>query len=106
VQAQSFDYPKSFFEPKVWRIRRPQPDPAEVNEVANLIKAARNPVLISGGGVLYSGAENMLADFAARHNIPLVETQAGKGAVDWEHAMNYGSPGVTGSATRSAKAPI
>ncbi len=55
-------------------------------------------MILSGGGVLYSGAEDLLADFAVRHNIPLVETQAGKGALDWEHEMNYGSPGVTGSA--------
>ena len=63
-----------------------------------MIKAAKKPVILSGGGVLYSGAEDLLADFAVRHNIPLVETQAGKGALAWEHEMNYGSPGVTGSA--------
>ena len=98
VQAESFDYPKSFFEPRVWRIRRPEPDKVEVEEVVNMIKAAKKPVILSGGGVLYSGAEDLLADFAVRHNIPLVETQAGKGALAWEHEMNYGSPGVTGSA--------
>jgi TPP-dependent trihydroxycyclohexane-1,2-dione (THcHDO) dehydratase len=54
VQAESFEYPKSFFEPKVWRIRRPEPDPAEVDEVVKLIKAAKKPVIVSGGGVLYS----------------------------------------------------
>jgi 3D-(3,5/4)-trihydroxycyclohexane-1,2-dione acylhydrolase (decyclizing) len=97
VQAESFAYPESFFEPKVWRIRRPEPDPVEVEEVVKMIKAAKKPVILSGGGVLYSGAEDLLADFALRHNIPLVETQAGRGALDWEHEMNYGSPGVTGS---------
>jgi 3D-(3,5/4)-trihydroxycyclohexane-1,2-dione acylhydrolase (decyclizing) len=97
VQAESFVYPESFFEPKDWRIRRPEPDPAEIEEVVKMIKAANKPVILSGGGVLYSGAEDLLADFALRHNIPLVETQAGKGALDWEHEMNYGSPGVTGS---------
>ena len=55
-------------------------------------------MIVSGGGVLYSGAEDLLADFAARRNIPIVETQAGKGATAWEHPMNFGSPGVTGSA--------
>src|SRR6202044_1894567 len=98
VQAESFEYPKSFFEPKVWRIRRPEPDRVEVEEVVKVIKAARKPVILSGGGVLYSGADDLLADFAIRHNIPLVETQAGKGALAWEQEMNYGSPGVTGSA--------
>ena len=62
------------------------------------IRAAKAPVIVSGGGVLYSGAEDLLADFALRRNIPIVETQAGKGATAWEHPMNFGSPGTTGSA--------
>ena len=98
VQAEAFDYPESFFEPQVWRIRRPEPDPVEVAEVVAAIRAAKAPVIVAGGGVLYSGAEDLLADFAARRNIPIVETQAGKGATGWEHPMNFGSPGVTGSA--------
>ena len=98
VQAEAFDYPESFFEPQVWRIRRPEPDPVEVAEVVAAIRAAKAPVIVAGGGVLYSGAEDLLADFAERRNIPFVETQAGKGATAWEHPMNFGSPGVTGSA--------
>ncbi|SCB36361.1 3D-(3,5/4)-trihydroxycyclohexane-1,2-dione acylhydrolase (decyclizing) [Rhizobium hainanense] len=97
VQADAYDYPKSFFEPKVWRIRRPEPDPREVEDVAAMIRAARRPVIISGGGVIYSDAETTLAAFAERHNIPFVETQAGKGANPWDDAFNFGSPGVTGS---------
>lgn len=97
VQAEAWDYPVSFFEPRVWRIRRPVPDPREVENVAALIRAARKPVIISGGGVLYSGAEDILAAFAERHNIPFVETQAGKGANAWDNQFNFGSPGVTGS---------
>ncbi|SFJ77194.1 3D-(3,5/4)-trihydroxycyclohexane-1,2-dione acylhydrolase (decyclizing) [Bradyrhizobium sp. Gha] len=97
VQAEAYDYPESFFEPRVWRIRRPEPDPREVEDVATMIRAAQHPVIISGGGVLYSGAEDVLAAFAERHNIPFVETQAGKGANTWENAFNFGSPGVTGS---------
>jgi 3D-(3,5/4)-trihydroxycyclohexane-1,2-dione acylhydrolase (decyclizing) len=97
VQADAFGYPESFFEPKVWRIRRPEPDSREVEDVATMIQAAKNPVIISGGGVLYSGAEDALAAFAERHNIPFVETQAGKGANVWENVFNFGSPGVTGS---------
>ena len=65
VQAEAFDYPESFFEPQVWRIRRPEPDPVEVAEVVAAIRAAKAPVIVSGGGVLYSGAEDLLADFAA-----------------------------------------
>ncbi|KSV61824.1 pyruvate decarboxylase [Sinorhizobium sp. Sb3] len=97
VQADAFDYPDSFFEPKVWRIRRPEPDPREVDEVAALIRAAKNPVIISGGGVLYSDAEDTLAAFSKAHNIPFVETQAGKGGNAWTDEFNFGSPGVTGS---------
>ena len=82
VQAEAYDYPESFFEPRVWRIRRPEPDPVEVAEVVAAIRAAKAPVIVSGGGVLYSGAEDLLADFAARRNIPIVETQAGKGATE------------------------
>ncbi|MCE6952715.1 3D-(3,5/4)-trihydroxycyclohexane-1,2-dione acylhydrolase (decyclizing) [Cereibacter sphaeroides] len=97
VQAEAYDYPKSFFVPRVWRIRRPEPDPVELAEAAALLKAAERPVIVAGGGVLYSGAEGVLKAFAERHNIPLVETQAGKGALDWREPLNFGSPGVTGS---------
>lgn len=97
VQAEAYDYPESFFEPKVWRIRRAEPDPREVEDIAALIQQAKAAVIVSGGGVLYSGAEDELAAFAQKHNIPFVETQAGKGANSWENAFNFGSPGVTGS---------
>jgi 3D-(3,5/4)-trihydroxycyclohexane-1,2-dione acylhydrolase (decyclizing) len=102
VQAEAFDWPAGFFAPKAWRIRRPEPDPREVAEVAAMIRAATAPVIVSGGGVIYSGAEAELAAFAAAHNIPFVETQAGKGAVGWDDAFNFGSPGVTGSACGNA----
>ncbi|WP_422072459.1 3D-(3,5/4)-trihydroxycyclohexane-1,2-dione acylhydrolase (decyclizing) [Tranquillimonas rosea] len=98
VQAEAFDYPADFFEPRVWRIRRPEPDPREVAEVADLIRSAETPVIVSGGGVLYSGAEDALAAFAEALNVPVVETQAGKGALAAAHPLNFGSPGVTGSA--------
>ncbi|MGO6924307.1 3D-(3,5/4)-trihydroxycyclohexane-1,2-dione acylhydrolase (decyclizing) [Rhizobium ruizarguesonis] len=102
VQAELYDYPQAFFEPKVWRIRRPEPDPREVADLADAIRAARRPVIISGGGVIYSEAEAELAAFAEKHHIPFVETQAGKGANSWEHPLNFGSPGVTGSASANA----
>jgi 3D-(3,5/4)-trihydroxycyclohexane-1,2-dione acylhydrolase (decyclizing) len=97
VQAEAYDWPESFFAPKSWRIRRLAPDPIEVADLAAAILAAKTPVLISGGGVIYAEAEKDLAEFAARHNIPFVETQAGKGANDWRDPLNFGSPGVTGS---------
>ncbi|MGO8496200.1 3D-(3,5/4)-trihydroxycyclohexane-1,2-dione acylhydrolase (decyclizing) [Rhizobium ruizarguesonis] len=102
VQAELYEYPQAFFEPKVWRIRRPEPDPREVADLADAIRAARKPVIISGGGVVYSEAEAELAAFAEKHHIPFVETQAGKGANSWEHPLNFGSPGVTGSASANA----
>ncbi len=97
VQAEAYDYPQSFFEPKVWRIRRPEPDPREVDDVVAALKASTNPVIVAGGGVLYSSAEGDLLAFAKKHNIPVVETQAGKGAIDWQETLNFGSPGVTGT---------
>ncbi|QQA41296.1 3D-(3,5/4)-trihydroxycyclohexane-1,2-dione acylhydrolase (decyclizing) [Pelagovum pacificum] len=104
VQAEAYDYPESFFEPKVWRIRRPEPDPREVADVVAALRAAKRPLIVSGGGVLYSGAEDTLAAFAEAHDIPFVETQAGKGGLSWEDARNFGSPGVTGSACGNALA--
>lgn len=97
TQAEAYDYPVEFFTPKVWHIRRPEPDARELAEAVAAIKAAKKPLIVTGGGVIYSGAEAVLADFARTHNIPMVETQAGKGAVDWEEKLHFGSPGVTGT---------
>jgi len=97
TQAEAYDYPVEFFEPRVWHIRRPEPDQRELEAAVAAIKAAKTPLIVAGGGVLYSGAEKTLLDFAKAHNIPLVETQAGKGAVDWEERLHFGSPGVTGT---------
>ena len=97
TQAEAYDYPAEFFTPKTWHIRRPEPDARELAEAVAAIKAAKKPLIVTGGGVIYSGAEAMLASFAAKHNIPVVETQAGKGAVDWEEKLHFGSPGVTGT---------
>jgi 3D-(3,5/4)-trihydroxycyclohexane-1,2-dione acylhydrolase (decyclizing) len=98
VQAEAYDYPEEFFEPRTWHTRRQAPDLQELARVAELILDAKAPVIISGGGVIYSEAEHTLQSFAERHNIPFVETQAGKGANAWDHDFNFGSPGVTGSA--------
>ncbi|WP_106359265.1 3D-(3,5/4)-trihydroxycyclohexane-1,2-dione acylhydrolase (decyclizing) [Yoonia maritima] len=104
VQAEAHDYPVAFFEPKVWRIRRPQPDMQELADIAALIKAAKNPVIVAGGGVIYSQAEDALSTFAARHQIPVVETQAGKSALAQSHPMNFGASGVDGSAAANSVA--
>ncbi|KIC08972.1 3D-(3,5/4)-trihydroxycyclohexane-1,2-dione hydrolase [Leisingera sp. ANG-M1] len=102
VQAEAYDYPEAFFEPKVWHIRRPAPDARELAEVAELIRKAQNPVIVCGGGVIYSRAEEELASFATRHGIPVVETQAGKSALAQAHEMNFGAAGVDGSAAANS----
>jgi 3D-(3,5/4)-trihydroxycyclohexane-1,2-dione acylhydrolase (decyclizing) len=88
TQAEAYDYPEAFFEPKVWRVRRPEPDAAELAQIADLIKAAKSPVIVAGGGVIYSEAEEALGAFATEFGIPVVETQAGKSALAQSHPMN------------------
>ncbi|MBD8891187.1 3D-(3,5/4)-trihydroxycyclohexane-1,2-dione acylhydrolase (decyclizing) [Roseibium litorale] len=97
TQAEAYDYPESFFEPKVWRIRRPAPDAQDLADVVALIKAAKNPVIVCGGGVIYSQAEDTLGTFAIKHGVPVIETQAGKSALAQSHPMNFGAAGVDGA---------
>jgi 3D-(3,5/4)-trihydroxycyclohexane-1,2-dione acylhydrolase (decyclizing) len=99
VQAEAFDVPTAFFEPRVHRLRRPGPDPGEVTAAAEALRSARRPLLIAGGGVHYSAAEEALATFADRHGIPIVETVAGKSCVAWDHPAFAGPIGVTGSSS-------
>ena len=99
VQAEAFDWPKKFFEERVWSQRRLRPDPSELANAAQAIASARAPVIIAGGGVHYSGATDALAAFAETHNIPVAETQAGKSALPWDHPLNFGPVGVTGSSS-------
>ena len=96
VQAEAFDYPEVFFQPKVWHIRRPAPDAQELAAALAAIRAAKAPVIVAGGGVIYAGAQQALAEFAAAHHIPVVETQAGKSALAHDHPLNFGPIGVTG----------
>jgi 3D-(3,5/4)-trihydroxycyclohexane-1,2-dione acylhydrolase (decyclizing) len=96
VQAEAHDWPAAFFDARVWRIRRPQADPAEIAAVAGLLATAAAPVIVAGGGVHYSGATEALRRFAEAHDIPVVETQAGKSSLPWDHPLNLGPVGVTG----------
>lgn len=96
VQAEAFDYPVSFFEPQVWYTRRIRPDTGELARVTEAVKAAKNPVIVAGGGVHYSDACEDLQAFAQAHGIPVAETQAGKSALAWDHPLNLGPIGVTG----------
>ncbi len=102
VQAEAYDYPVEFFAPKEWHRRRPRPGLREVKVAADAIRAARRPLLVAGGGVHYAEATAALRAFAERHNIPVGETQAGKSALPWDHPLNLGSIGVTGSAATNA----
>jgi len=104
VQAEACDWPESFFEPRTWRRRRPRPDTAELEEAAKLVRAASKPVIIAGGGVHYSGACETLKAFVERHAIPVAETQAGKSSLPWDHPLNLGPIGVTGSSSANAVA--
>lgn len=97
VQGWAWDYPEAFFAPRVHRIRRPAPDPTEVADAAQLLAQAERPVIIAGGGVQYSGAVEELTRFAEAHNIPVVETIAGRANLTAEHPLNIGPIGSTGS---------
>ena len=102
VQAEAYDWPADFFAPKEWHRRRPRPGLREVKVAADAIRSARRPLIIAGGGVLYAEATGTLKAFAEKHNIPVGETQAGKSSMPWDHPLNLGSIGVTGSAATNA----
>lgn len=104
VQAEAFDYPESFFEERIWTTRRPRPDADELANAIALIKKSEKPVIIAGGGVLYSRATKELTAFAEAHGIPVVVTQAGKSAIDERHPLALGSVGVTGTSAANALA--
>jgi 3D-(3,5/4)-trihydroxycyclohexane-1,2-dione acylhydrolase (decyclizing) len=106
VQAEAYDWPESFFAPKVWTQRRPRPDLTELAAAVDAIKTAKTPLIIAGGGVHYSGATDALLAFAEKHQISVAETQAGKSALPWDHPLNLGSIGVTGSSVANAVAQM
>jgi 3D-(3,5/4)-trihydroxycyclohexane-1,2-dione acylhydrolase (decyclizing) len=97
VQTQAFDCPEEFLHPATLRLRRPEPDALEFERALATLTAAKRPLIVVGGGVLYSRAGDALAAFAKRCGIPFGESQAGKGSLAWDHSLNLGSIGVTGS---------
>src|SRR5260221_6358490 len=103
VQAEAYDYPAEFFRPRLWLPRRTPPDADQLAAAAAVLARARAPLILAGGGVHYGLATGALAEFAERHGVPVAETQAGKGALPWNHALAAGALGVTGAA--SAHAP-
>ncbi len=104
TQAEAYDYPESFFAEKIWTPRRIRPDETELAEAADLIRKAKKPFIVAGGGVLYSGAEQILAEFAERHRLFAGETQAGKSSLPHDHQANLGAIGVTGTGAANALA--
>ena len=97
VQAEALDYPSGFLDKRVWHIARPRGDAESLRRAAALIRAAKQPLVIAGGGVLYSEAENSLAKFVAQTGIPVAETQASKGSLPCGHPQCLGAMGVTGT---------
>ena len=104
VQAEAFDYPEQFFATRVWHVRRVRPDVGELAAAADLLRNARAPLLIAGGGVHYSEATEVLDRFVTAHGIPLAETQAGKSALPFDHPFNLGAIGVTGTSAANRAA--
>jgi 3D-(3,5/4)-trihydroxycyclohexane-1,2-dione acylhydrolase (decyclizing) len=104
VQEMAWDYPAAFFAPMLHAVPRPRADRDRLDEAVRLLKAAQRPLIISGGGVRYSGAEDTLAAFAAERGIPVAETIAGKGAVTHDHPAHVGPIGILGSSSANALA--
>ena len=104
VQAEAYDYPAKFFEKKLHYIRRPGPDERDVATAVEVLAGAEKPLVVSGGGVHYSGAAAELAAFAEKHGIPVVETVAGKAAFTYDHPNYAGPLGVLGSTSANALA--
>ncbi|MGR9438496.1 3D-(3,5/4)-trihydroxycyclohexane-1,2-dione acylhydrolase (decyclizing) (plasmid) [Rhizobium leguminosarum] len=104
TQEVAFEYPLAFFEPTLWSIPRPRADRRKLSEAAALLKSAKKPLIISGGGVRYSLAEENVADFAIKRGIPIVETIAGKGALTHDHPAHAGPIGIVGSTSANALA--
>ncbi|NDW52469.1 3D-(3,5/4)-trihydroxycyclohexane-1,2-dione acylhydrolase (decyclizing) [Aliiroseovarius sp. PrR006] len=102
VQGWTYDYPVKFFDKKVHRIRRQSPDEAEIADAVAALSGAERPMIIAGGGVQYSRAVDELTAFAEAHNIPVVETIAGRANMLAEHPLNIGPIGVTGSDSANA----
>jgi 3D-(3,5/4)-trihydroxycyclohexane-1,2-dione acylhydrolase (decyclizing) len=97
TQTEAFDYPDAFFEPRVWTIGRQRGDAAAIARAAAALRTSTSPLIIAGGGVLYSEASDALRRFAEATGIAVAETQAGKSAIAWDHPLSVGAVGVTGT---------
>jgi 3D-(3,5/4)-trihydroxycyclohexane-1,2-dione acylhydrolase (decyclizing) len=97
VQAEAYDYPEDLFQPRVWLIRRPEPDTVSFQRAVKAISKSAKPLIIAGGGVLFSEASDALSTFANQTGIPVAETQAGKGSLPFDHPQCVGAVGATGT---------
>ncbi len=97
VQAEAFDFPVQLFGKRVWHVARPVPEPAALERAVAAIKAAKKPLVVAGGGVVYAEASEQLRAFADATGIPVSDTQAGKGAINFDHRMAVGGVGSTGN---------
>ncbi|MFF4432045.1 3D-(3,5/4)-trihydroxycyclohexane-1,2-dione acylhydrolase (decyclizing) [Streptomyces sp. NPDC001513] len=99
VQAEAYDWPEEFFAERVWGVRRPRPDRAELAAAAGAVRGSARPLIVAGGGIRHSGAQAALAAFADATGIPVAVTQAGKGVLPYDHPAEVGGIGHTGTAT-------
>ena len=104
VQAEAHDWPEDFLAQRVWRVRRPLPEPELVVEAAALLRGAERPLIVAGGGTIYAGATEALRELVEASGIPVAETQAGKGALSYDHPAAVGAIGATGTTAANALA--
>jgi 3D-(3,5/4)-trihydroxycyclohexane-1,2-dione acylhydrolase (decyclizing) len=102
VQAEAADWPEELFAKRVWHVPRPVPEPAAVERAVRVLRRARQPLIVAGGGVVYSEATEALVRFAEATGIPVADTHAGKGAIPWDHPLAVGGVGSTGSQAANA----
>jgi 3D-(3,5/4)-trihydroxycyclohexane-1,2-dione acylhydrolase (decyclizing) len=104
VQVEAYDWPDGLFRTRVWPVRRPVPDAASVAAAAEVLRGSRSPLIVAGGGVIYSAATGALREFVAATGVPVAETQAGKGALPYDHPAAVGAIGATGTTAANALA--
>ena len=102
VQAEAFDWPEEFFARRVWHVRRPPAEPERLAEAAELLRGARRPLIVCGGGTIYAEATDALRALAEATGVPVAETQAGKGSLPYDHPQSLGAIGATGTTAANA----